>query len=140
MKRKIQESNATKVKYDTKLRNTELSFDSDANMWGENAQPQIGRATELLNHKSVIACLTRFSVVDPKLSKYVTAEDNISKKYYSSLKAVASKSHDVTFMFLRSLMPLFHRPQKLDKFVLDREELENEYAKKVYKSLDNTVN
>ena len=67
---------------------------------GENAQHYIGMEAELLNHDSVIKCLTKFSLVDPKLSKYLTAEDNISKKYYSSLKAVASKSLDVTFMFL----------------------------------------
>ena len=76
---------------------------------GENTQYDISRAAELLNHDSVIKCLTKFALVDPKLSKYLTAEDNISKKYYSSLKAVASKSLDVIFMFLRSLMPLFHK-------------------------------
>ena len=76
---------------------------------GENTQYDISRAAELLNHDSVIECLTKLALVDLKLSKYFTAEDNISKKYYSSLKAVASKSLDVIFMFLRSLMPLFHK-------------------------------
>jgi hypothetical protein len=67
---------------------------------GENAQHDIGRAAEFLNHESVIKCLTKFSLVDPKLSKYLTAEDDISKKYYNKLQEVANKSFNVTYLFL----------------------------------------
>ena len=88
---------------------------------GENAQYDIGRAAELLDHDSVIKCLTKVALVNPKLSKSLTAEDNISKKYYSSLKAVASKSLDVTFMFLQSLMPLFHRPKEMKFNLVNKE-------------------
>ena len=105
---------------------------------GEDAQPEIGRAAELLKHDSVITCLTRFSVIDPKLAKYATAEDKISQKYYTNLKEVASKSLDVTYMLLRSLMPLFHVPTILETKAFNKEELENEYADKVY-TLYNSV-
>ena len=93
----------------------------------------VGRLVDVMSLKSAVHFLSRLSLVNPDLSKYIELvgyQDAETRQYHRTLIETSSKSFNITWLLLTEMMHLFtdHSRNAAPNIRLDKESYRKHYV------------